>query len=187
MNTTSDPLQKQSECQRCQQLEDQLLQAEQAAFERLQLFSETCQQLRQRCEHLEAVNQQLQQNQGALEASPQPAIAELAAAQGPDAQNQDRTQHQERQDDNELMLLQLKQLQEELATTFASLQRCRTESLERAQRVEQLQQQNQTLVDELQQLAQECRHLFLHSQLLASLDRRRIGRILALVRQSLQH
>lgn len=138
---------------------------------------------------LETDAQALQERCEALQEALRSAEANLAVEvrRSADVIAQTMEQHQELQEENELVLQQLRQLQEELSTTFASLQQSRATGREQAQRLLQLQQQNQTLAEELEQLAQECRYLFLHSQLLNGIDRHRIRRILQLVRQSLQH
>ncbi|MFM7086188.1 MAG: hypothetical protein ACKOXO_04245 [Cyanobium sp.] len=147
-------------CARCQQLEDQWLQSEQMAFDQLQTLSDSNRQLQERCQQLQESLQEVEANRATEARHSAEALAEATGRQ------------QDLEDENELLLQQLRQLQEELATTFLSLQEQR--------------QQHQTLLAEQQELQQECGYLFRHCALREGLDRRRIARILALVRQSLQ-
>ena len=91
----------------------------------------------------------------------------------------------ELEDDQELLMLQLKQLQEELSGTFEALQSCRDQRRQQDERLLELEQRCGELSGELELLGQECRHLFQHSQMQQGIDRARIGRILTLVKQSL--
>lgn len=147
-------------CARCQQLEDQLLQSEQTAFEQLQTLSDSNRHLQERCQQLQESLQVAEANLLTEVRHGAEALAEAAGRQ------------QELEEENELLLQQLRQLQEELSTTFLSLQEER--------------QQSQGLLVERDQLVLEGCYLFQHCELREGIDRRRIGLILELVRQSLQ-
>jgi len=95
-------------------------------------------------------------------------------------------QLQDSEQEKELILLQLKQVQDELVNTFQTLQSYQSNNRQLEENVPKLQQQHDSLQSELEGLAQECRHLFLHSQLLDTVDRTRLRRIQQLMRQSLQ-
>ncbi len=90
------------------------------------------------------------------------------------------------EEEKELILLQLKQVQEELGNTFTTLQNHQSNGRQLEDNLQLLQQQHHHLQSELEDLAQESRYLFLHSQLLDTVDRTRLPRILNLMRQSLQ-
>ncbi|MCX5946798.1 MAG: hypothetical protein NTY67_00925, partial [Cyanobacteria bacterium] len=95
-------------------------------------------------------------------------------------------QLQDSEQEKELILLQLKQVQDELGHTFQTLQSYQSNNRQLEENVLKLQQQHDSLQSELEGLTQECRHLFLHSQLLDTVDRTRLRRIQHLMRQSLQ-
>jgi chromosome segregation ATPase len=95
-------------------------------------------------------------------------------------------QLQDSEQEKELILLQLKQVQDELGKTFQTLQGYQSNNRQLEENVLQLQQQHDSFQTELEGLAQECRHLFLHSQLLDTVDRTRLRRIQHLMRQSLR-
>ncbi|MEB3255348.1 MAG: hypothetical protein VKJ05_03055 [Synechococcaceae cyanobacterium] len=100
------------------------------------------------------------------------------------------------EEERELILLQLQQVQEELSHTFQELtqaRRERQESLQSAQESEQARQELERVLQSRQQegerlaaLEQECRFLFLNSQLSPQIDRTKIATILQLVRDNLR-
>lgn len=100
------------------------------------------------------------------------------------------------EEERELILLQLQQVQEELSHTFQELtqaRRERQESLQSAQESEQARQELERVLqsrqlegERLAALEQECRFLFLNSQLSPQIDRTKIATILQLVRDNLR-
>jgi hypothetical protein len=106
-----------------------------------------------------ALGQQIEQGQGEL-AEARREAEEL------------RARLQDSDEERELILLQLQQVQDQLVRTFDELSQARDRGEEAEQR--------------LARLEQECRTLFLHSQLSPGIDRSRIATILQLMRDSLQ-
>ncbi|MFM7265293.1 MAG: hypothetical protein ACKOZW_06845 [Cyanobium sp.] len=83
------------------------------------------------------------------------------------------------EEERELILLQLKQVQDELTHTFQELTQARSHREALAERQAQLEER-------LVVLEEECRTLFLHSRLNPQVDRTRIATILQLVRENLR-
>ncbi len=83
------------------------------------------------------------------------------------------------EEERELILLQLKQVQDELTHTFQELTQARTGG-------EALAEQLARLEERLAGLEEECRTLFLHSRLTPQIDRTKIATILQLVRENLR-
>ena len=83
------------------------------------------------------------------------------------------------EEERELILLQLKQVQDELTHTFQELTQARRHGEDLAERLA-LREERLGLLEE------ECRTLFLHSRLNPQIDRSRIATILQLVRENLR-
>ena len=83
------------------------------------------------------------------------------------------------EEERELILLQLKQVQDELTHTFQELTQARSQGEARAE-------QQARLEERLAGLEEECRTLFLHSRLTPQIDRTKIATILQLVRENLR-
>ena len=81
--------------------------------------------------------------------------------------------------ERELILLQLKQVQDELTHTFQELTQARRGGEALAERLAGLEER-------LAGLEEECRTLFLHSRLTPQIDRTKIATILQLVRENLR-
>ena len=83
------------------------------------------------------------------------------------------------EEERELILLQLKQVQDELTHTFQELTQARSQGEARAEQLARLEER-------LAGLEEECRTLFLHSRLTPQIDRTKIATILQLVRENLR-
>jgi predicted RNase H-like HicB family nuclease len=83
------------------------------------------------------------------------------------------------EEERELILLQLKQVQDELTHTFQELTQARSQGETRAEQLARLEER-------LAGLEEECRTLFLHSRLTPQIDRTKIATILQLVRENLR-
>jgi DNA segregation ATPase FtsK/SpoIIIE-like protein len=83
------------------------------------------------------------------------------------------------EEERELILLQLKQVQDELTHTFQELTQARRGGEALAERLAGLEER-------LAGLEEECRTLFLHSRLTPQIDRTKIATILQLVRENLR-
>jgi hypothetical protein len=83
------------------------------------------------------------------------------------------------EEERELILLQLKQVQDELTHTFQELTQARSQGETRAGQLARLEER-------LAGLEEECRTLFLHSRLTPQIDRTKIATILQLVRENLR-
>ena len=83
------------------------------------------------------------------------------------------------EEERELILLQLKQVQDELTHTFQELTQARSQGEARAE-------QQARLEERLAGLEEECRTLFLHSRLTPQIDRTKIATIQQLVRENLR-
>lgn len=97
------------------------------------------------------------------------------------------------EEERELILLQLKQVQDELTHTFQELTQARSHGEALAERLAAVEEslaaaekQRVAAAERLAVLEEECRILFLHSRLNPQVDRTRIATILQLVRENLR-
>ena len=147
---------------------------------RRQLEAEQETQRTHRAQQIEESRTQREDSQRQIEATRhqlQETLAQLQEARQRLAEEEARQRDGE--EERELILLQLKQVQDELTHTFQELTQARRHGEDLAERLA-LREERLGLLEE------ECRTLFLHSRLNPQIDRSRIATILQLVRENLR-
>jgi hypothetical protein len=147
---------------------------------RRQLEAEQETQRTHRAQQIEESRTQREDSQRQIEATRhqlQETLSQLQEARQRLAEEEARQRDGE--EERELILLQLKQVQDELTHTFQELTQARRHGEDLAERLA-LREERLGLLEE------ECRTLFLHSRLNPQIDRSRITTILQLVRENLR-
>jgi hypothetical protein len=169
-------------------------QAEEEADRLRQAFAQQGQELEQTCQELERTRRQVAEEEARQRDGEEERELILLQLQQVQAElshtfqewNQARQELQERQQETQQAQLETQQARQELQQSQLELQQARQELQQALQGLEWLRNSTQQQAQRLASLEQECRTLFLNSQLNAQIDRTKIATILQLVRDDLR-